>query len=108
MKKKFILWLCKVFKVELVESINQINRVEYIHQYHPYTLVQDIVKLNKHSFPKGQEEHLIFLEKRDMLYRCMQQLEKENIIVFEQYEDGWHHGNINIKCSFYAAPTKVN
>jgi len=107
MKKKFILWLCKVFKVELVEPVNQINRVEYVHEKHPYILIQDVVRLNRYSFPNGTQEQFLTFEKRDMLYRCMQQLEKENIIVFEQWEDHLE-GDINIRCSFYAAPTKVN
>lgn len=107
MKKKFILWLCKVFKVELVEPIKQINRVEYIHEKHPYTLIQDVVRLNRFSFPTGTQDHFITLEKRDMLYRCMQQLEEKNIISFEHWEDPLE-GDINIRCSFYAAPTKVN
>jgi len=104
MKKKFILWLCKVFKVELVEPIQAIHQVNFVHERVPYTLIQDNTQLQLHSF-QGMEEEILTQTKRDMLFRCITHMEKEGLITWSQWEN--HMDRItNLRCSFFAAPKK--
>lgn len=105
MKKKFLLWLCKSLKVELVEPINQVNQVHYVHEVVPYTLIQDTVKLDTHSIPKRDLEYIISKSKVEMVTRCFKMLEKENLLRFDQFENPMTR-EINIRCSFFAAPHK--
>jgi hypothetical protein len=105
MKKKFLLWLCKSLKVELVEPINQINKIQYLHEMVPYTRIEDTVKLNTHSIPKQDLEDIINQTKTQMVMRCAQSLEKENLLRFDQFEEPMTR-EINIRCSFYAAQHK--
>jgi hypothetical protein len=102
MKKKFLLWLCKSLKVELVEPINQVNQVHYVHEVVPYTLIQDTVKLYPDLIPKQDLENVINQAKAEMVMRCAQRLEKENLLRFDQFEEHMTR-KINIRCSFYAA-----
>jgi hypothetical protein len=87
MKKKFLLWLCKSLKVELVEPINQVNQVHYVHEVVPYTLIQDTVKLYPDLIPKQDLENVINQAKAEMVMRCAQRLEKENLLRFDQFEE---------------------
>ena len=103
MKKKFILWLCKVFKVELVEPMQVTNQVQFIHERVSYTLVQDKAQINSH--PELHNPEMINATKRDMLFRCVIHMEKEGLITWDQFEDPMTR-NINIRCSFFAAPNK--
>ena len=105
MKKKFILWLCKVFKVELVKPINQINQYHYIHETVPYSLIKDTAKLNVNDIPIQDLERVVNQTKVEMVMRCFQMLEKENLLRFDQFEDPMTR-EINIRCSFYAAQHK--
>ena len=107
MKKKFLLWLCKLLKVELVEPINQVNQVHYVHEVVPYTLIKDTVKLSPDSiqWDKMALENFINQAKAEMVMRCAQMLEKENILRFDQFEEHMTR-EINIRCSFFAAPHK--
>jgi hypothetical protein len=105
MKKKFLLWLCKTLKVELVEPINQVNQVHYVHEVVPYTLIKDTVKLPTYSIPKQDLENVINQAKTEMVIRCAQRLEKENLLRFDQFENPMTR-EINIRCSFFAAPHK--
>lgn len=104
MKKKFILWLCKVFKVELVEPMQVTNQVQFIHERVSYTLVQDKAQIQYTQF-QGIKEEIISQTKRDMLFRCITNMEKEGLITWDQFEDPMTR-NINIRCSFFAAPNK--
>jgi hypothetical protein len=104
MKKKFILWLCKVSKVDLVEPIQAIHQVNFIHERVPYTLIQDNTQLQLHSF-HGMEEEILTQTKRDMLFRCITHMEKEGLITWDQYEEPMNR-TTNIRCSFYAASRK--
>ncbi|CAB4160142.1 hypothetical protein UFOVP723_78 [uncultured Caudovirales phage] len=105
MKKKFLLWLCKSLKVELVEPINQVNQVHYVHEVVPYTLIKDTVKLSTHSIPKQLLEEDINQIKAEMAIRCVKLLEKENLLRFDQFENPMTR-EINLRCSFFAAPHK--
>ena len=104
MKKKFILWLCKVFKVELVEPMLATHQVYFIHEQVPYTLIQDNVQLPLSPL-SGIEEEVITQTKRDMLLRCISHMEKQGLITWSQWEN--HMDRItNLRCSFFAAPKK--
>ena len=105
MKKKFLLWLCKSLKVDLVEPINCINKIHYVHEIVPYTLIKDNVKLNTYSIPKQDLEMVINQAKSEMIIRCAQILEKENLLRFDQFEEPMTR-DINIRCSFFAAVNK--
>jgi hypothetical protein len=105
MKKKFILWLCKVFKVELVEPMESIHKVHFIHERVPYTLIQDRVQLQLYPLFGGIEENIINQTKRDMLFRCITHMEKEGLITWDQFEDPMTR-NTNIRCSFFVSPNK--
>lgn len=104
MKKKFILWLCKVFKVELVEPMQATHQLYFVHEHVPYTLVQDNVQLPLSLF-SGIEEEAINQTKRDMLYRCIANMEKEGLITWKQWEN-YMDRTTNLHCSFFAAPRK--
>lgn len=104
MKKKFILWLCKVFKVELVEPMQATHQVYFVHEQVPYTLVQDNVQLQLNPF-SGMEEEVLNQTKHDMLLRCMANMEKEGLITWSQWDN--HMDRVtNLRCSFFAAPQK--
>lgn len=104
MKKKFILWLCKVFKVELVEPMQATHQVYFVHEQVPYTLVQDNVQLQLNPF-SGMEEEVLNQTKRDMLLRCITHMEKEGLITWSQWDN--HMDRVtNLRCSFFAAPQK--
>ena len=105
--KNFILFLCKTFKVRLVEPNEQILHQLWVHEKVPYTLVQSTAKLNKYSIPKEQLEDAIYITKRDLVHKCIEELETSNILTFTQFEEPMS-GDINIKCFFYAAPHKYN
>ena len=105
MKKKFILWLCKKFRVGLVEQIYQINQYHYIHEKVPYTLISDTAKLPVYSIPQQDLGKVVNQVKVEMVMRCAQMLEKENLLQFDQFEDPMTR-EINIRCSFYAAQCK--
>jgi hypothetical protein len=104
MKKKFILWLCKVFKVELVEPMQATHQVYFVHEQVPYTLIQDNVQLQLNPF-SGMEEEVLNQTKRDMLLRCITYMEKEGLITWDQYEEPMNR-TTNLRCSFFAAPQK--
>ena len=105
MKKKFLLWLCKSLKVELVEPINQINKIQYVHEMVPYTLIQDTTKLAPYLIQKPELENTINQVKSEMVMRCAQMLEKENLLRFDQFEEPMTR-EINLRCSFFAAQHK--
>lgn len=104
MKKKFILWLCKVSKVELVEPMQATHQVYFVHEQVPYTLIQDNVQLQLNPF-QGMEEEVLNQTKRDMLYRCIAYMEKEGLITWKQFEEPMTR-TTNLRCSFFAAPQK--
>lgn len=104
MKKKFILWLCKVFKVELVEPMQVTHHAYFVHEQVPYTLIQDNVQLQLNPF-SGMEEEVLNQTKRDMLFRCITHMEKEGLITWDQYEEPMNR-TTNLRCSFYAASRK--
>ena len=104
MKKKFILWLCKVFKVELVEPMQVKHQLYFVHEQVPYTLVQDNVQLQLNPF-SGMEEEVLNQTKRDMLHRCIVNMEKEGLITWSQWDD-YMDRTTNLRCSFFAAPKK--
>jgi hypothetical protein len=105
--KKFILFLCRVFKVHLVEPHQTILHQEWIHEKVPYQLIQSTAKLSKYSILKEQLEDVIYVTKRDLVHKCIEELETSNILTFTQFEEPMS-GDINIKCFFYAAPHKYN
>jgi hypothetical protein len=102
--KNFILFLCKTFKVRLVEPHEQILKQLLVHEKVPYTLVQSTVKLDKYSLPNERIEEFINQAKKDMAHKCLKELVESNLLTFTQFED--YMGTINLRCSFYAAPTK--
>ena len=104
MKKKFILWLCKVFQVELVEPMQATHQVYFVHEQVPYTLIQDNVQLQLNPF-SGMEEEVLTQTKRDMLLRCINHMEKEGLITWSQWENHMDR-TTNLRCSFFAAPQK--
>ena len=104
MKKKFILWLCKVFQVELVEPMQATHQVYFIHEQVPYTLIQDNVQLQLNPF-SGMEEEVLTQTKRDMLLRCINHMEKEGLITWSQWENHMDR-TTSLRCSFFAAPQK--
>lgn len=101
MKKKFILWLCKLLKVDLVDPFNQINQVHLVHELVPYSLIQDVVRINKYALPPNQLTEIIDQAEREMVLRCVEKLEPD-ILRWDRFEDPMN-GIVNIKCSFYAA-----
>ena len=109
MKKKFILWLCKVFQVELVEPMQVTHQVYFVHEQVPYTLIQDNAQLPLSPFNGIDEEEVITQTKRDMLLRCISYMEKEGLITWSQWEEPMTSlmtRNTNLRCSFYAASRK--
>ncbi len=80
------------------------NQVQFIHERVSYTLVQDKTQINSH--PKLHNPEMINATKRDMLFRCITHMEKEGLITWDQFEDPMTR-NINIRCSFFAAPNKL-
>ncbi len=106
MKKTFILWLCKVFKVELVEPMQVINQVKMVHEKVPYTLIQDKAELHFNPFSGTDNSEMINVTKRDMLYRCIESMQKEDVITWKQWINPID-GTTNIVCCFYAAPLKT-
>jgi hypothetical protein len=104
MKKKFILWLCKVLKVKLVEPMQATHQVYFVHEQVPYTLIQDNIQLQLNPF-SGMEEEVLSQTKRDMLLRCITHMEKEGLITWDQYEEPMNR-TTNLRCSFYAASRK--
>jgi len=104
MKKKFILWLCKVFQVELVEPMQATHQVYFVHERVPYTLIQDNTQIQLPPFP-GMEEEVITQTKRDMLSRCITNMEKEGLITWDQFEEPMTR-TTNIRCSFFVSPNK--
>lgn len=105
MKKKFILWLCKVFKVELVEPMHAIHQVYFVHEQVPYALIQDNTQLQLNPFSGMEEEEVLNQTKRDMLFRCITNMEKEGLITWKQWEEPMNR-TTNIHCSFFAASRK--
>jgi hypothetical protein len=109
MKKKFILWLCKVFQVELVEPMQATHHAYFVHEQVPYTLIQDNTQFQLSPFSGIDEEEVINQTKRDMLYRCIANMEKEGLITWSQWEGPMTSlmtRTTNIRCSFFAAPQK--
>jgi hypothetical protein len=102
--KRFILFLCKTFNVQLVEPNQQILHTNYVHEKVPYTLVQKTTQVSKYDIPREQLEDAIYRIKRDMVHNCMAELETSNILTFTQFED--YMGTITVRCSFFAAPIK--
>jgi hypothetical protein len=61
--------------------------------------------LNTYSIPKQDLEMVINQAKSEMIIRCAQMLEKENLLRFDQFEEPMTR-DINIRCSFFAAVNK--
>ena len=105
MKKKFILWLCKVSKVELVEPMQVTHHAYFVHEQVPYTLIQDNTQIPMSLHPELYNSEMINATKRDMLFRCITHMEKEGLITWSQWEN--HMDRVtNLRCSFFAAPQK--
>jgi hypothetical protein len=105
MKKKFILWLCKVFQVELVEPMQATHQVYFVHEQVPYTLIQDNTQIPMSLHPELYNSEMINATKRDMLLRCITNMEKEGLITWDQFEEPMTRIT-NLRCSFYAASRK--
>lgn len=104
MKKKFILWLCRTLKVDLVEPIQTKHQVKLVHKFVEYKLVQDIVSLQKDYLTPPYMD-TIRMTKREMVLRCAEQMMREELITWSEYEDPIQRA-LKIKCSFYVAPSK--
>jgi len=100
--KKVILWLCKVFKVDLVEPIKQETYVNYVHEKVPYTKISTQSRINKLNWEKEFIPLMVQDHKKQMIQRISQKLVEEDILVWEEYEDVFTQ-TYNIRCSFYAA-----
>ena len=109
MKKKFILWLCEVFQVDLVEPVDQVTQINVRHEMVPYTKIQHQVSFSKQYLSMDMQENIVIESKRTAMLKCLEQMQKENIITFEEVVQplGIDSNNI-IRCTFYAAPYKVN
>lgn len=105
--KKFILFLCRVFKVHLVEPHQTILHQKWVHEKVPYQLIQSTIKLSKYDIPNGELEKAIQVAKKHIAYKCIEELETSDILTFTQFEEPMS-GDINIKCFFYAAPHNYN
>jgi len=100
--KKVILWLCKVFKVDLVEPIKQDTYVNFVHEKVPYTQITTQSKINKLNWEKEFIPLMVQDFKKQMVHDITQKLIKEDILTWEEYEDVFTQ-TYNIRCSFYAA-----
>lgn len=104
--KKIILWLCKVFKVNLVEPIKQETYVNYVHEKIPYILIQTTSNLKNLDFQTMNQpeyrEYIILEHKKQMAHEITQKLIEEDILVWDKYDDVFSH-TYKIRCSLYAA-----
>lgn len=101
--KKIILWLCKVFKVDLVEPIKQETYVNYVHEKVPYTQITTSANINlSQSFPPNDIPLIIEDYKVSMVREITKKLVEEDILKWDEYEDVFTH-TYKIRCSFYAA-----
>jgi hypothetical protein len=104
--KKIILWLCKVFKVNLVEPIKQETYVNYVHEKVPFTQIEITSNLNPLDFQTLNQpeyrEYIILEHKKHMIQRISQKLVEEDILKWDEYEDIFTP-TYKIRCSFYAA-----
>ena len=109
MKKKFVLWLCKVLRVDLVEPVDQVTQINLWHEIIPYTKIQHQVSFSKQYLPQDLQENIVTESKRTAMLKCLEQMQKENIITFEEIVQPLGIGSSNIiRCTFYAAPYKTN
>jgi hypothetical protein len=100
MRKKFILWLCKILKVDLVEPIDQILTVNYIHEKLPYTLIQDQLKISERDFKQ-------YAPTQDLKLRIHQRLlaKIEPLIEWECFTDPLTQ-EINVRTQIFVASPK--
>ena len=102
MKKKFMLWLCKILKVNLVEPIKQEMHVSYVHEKVPYTHVFHRSQINKFGVRPEDEPFLITEHKKSIVQKIAQQLVEEDILTWDEYDDVFTQ-TYKIQCSFFAA-----
>jgi len=109
MKKKFMLWLCKILKVNLVEPIKQEMHVSYVHEKVPYTQIFHRAQINKFGIRPEDELSLITEHKKSIVQKIAQHLVEEDILTWDEYDDVFTQTH-NIQCSFFAAkkPTQLN
>lgn len=104
--KKFILWLCKISKVDLVEPIKQETHVNYIHEKLPYTQITTQSTIHSRDFQTMKmdeyREYIIQDYKKEMILKITRKLIEEDILVWEEFTD-YMTLDYKIRCSFYAA-----
>jgi hypothetical protein len=100
MKKKFILWLCKILKVNLVEPIDQILKVNYIHEKLPYIHIKDELKISEYDHKYNEINYDLKLIMHQRLLAKM-----EPLIEWEQFIDPMTR-ELNVRARLFVASPK--
>ena len=100
MKKKFILWLCRILKVDLVDPINQVTNIKYVHEKLPYTQIIDQIKVSENDLRYHGAHY-------DLKLRMQQRLltKIEPLIEWEQFTDPMTR-ELNVRARLFVANPK--